>query len=158
MISSTITKTLEHDGVTIVRNAEVKHVSSHSPYDSRPQPYRSPLGENNITLHVSVDGGDSSDFSGFDEVVYAIGRSPAVEDLGLEHLPGVRVDAATNHIQNDEFSNTGARVSLRNVLLPRAALCFNFLSTVLSPELFSSRLLLSLLLYFIRLSCLTLNQ
>ena len=111
MISSTITKSLEHDGVTLVRHAEVKSVSAQCPYNGRPRTYRDPHGQNNITLTVSLNGGKSSSFAGFDEVIYAIGRSPAVEGLGLEHVPGVHVDAMTNHIQNDAFSNTGAQVS-----------------------------------------------
>lgn len=112
MISSTITKSLEHHGVTLVRNADVRQVSSHCPNDSQPRSHRMPQGNNNITLTVSLDGGEVSDFSGFDDVVYAIGRSPAVENLGLEHVPGICMDAVTNHIQNDEFSNTGAPVSV----------------------------------------------
>jgi len=89
-----------------------------------------------------VDG-DRSDFSGFDEVVYAIGRSPAIEDLGLEHVPGVCVDAATNHIQNDAFSNTGAQVSVCNVLC--LCLCVAKGSLISLFSLLPALLLLSML-------------
>jgi glutathione reductase (NADPH) len=49
---------------------------------------------------------DGRDFSGFDGLLWAVGRAPTVAGLGLE-LAGVKVDDA-NYIVTDGFQNTSA--------------------------------------------------
>lgn len=58
-----------------------------------------------LTLSVSVDGEESIKRTGYDTLIYAIGRSPAVSGLGLNEI-GVNQNSS-GHIRVDEYQETG---------------------------------------------------
>ncbi|CEP00678.1 unnamed protein product (mitochondrion) [Plasmodiophora brassicae] len=78
---------LEQNGVTVHRHSIVSRLS------------KEPTGT--IAVHV---GSQSAPLSGFDHVLYAIGRVPNTHALGLDTC-GVQVDAA-GYIRTDEFEKT----------------------------------------------------
>ena len=57
-----------------------------------------------LTLSVCIEGAETQR-SGYDTLIYAIGRSPAVSGLGLEEI-GVKQNTK-GHIIVDEYQETG---------------------------------------------------
>jgi glutathione reductase (NADPH) len=97
MVSDAVAQGLEHAGVELVRHANVESVDEQQ---------QGELHKKSLKVNLAGNTG-AKDFSGFDEVIFAVGRAPAVADIGLEHVPGVDVGPA-GHIVNDPFSNTNA--------------------------------------------------
>lgn len=97
MLSTKITESLEHSGVQLVRNSSLAGVrkAGGSPGD--------------VTIDVHDADGKAHEHTGFDEVVYAIGRAPAVPDLNLAALgEDSPLVADSGHIASDEFQCTRA--------------------------------------------------
>ena len=91
IISTTITNELEKSGVQVHRYSNLARVE------------RSLEGG---LIDVTIESDQVSRIDrGFDEIVYAIGRAPAVNNLGLEHLPGVTLNGQ-GHVTNDQMSFT----------------------------------------------------
>lgn len=112
MISSTVTAELEKSGVTIHRHSNLVQVKREGEQGED--------GGGLISVHTTVDedglsakGTDYVDrvlpinhvHHGFDEIIYAIGRKPAVNNIGLEHLPNIALNE-TGHLINDHQSFT----------------------------------------------------
>jgi glutathione reductase (NADPH) len=98
LISSTITSELEKSGVAIHRRSNlVKVERCGDETSSGHQP-------GSISVHTTVEDVPQVDH-GYDEIVYAIGRKPAVADLGLEHLPELALNES-GHLINDHMSFT----------------------------------------------------
>jgi glutathione reductase (NADPH) len=57
-----------------------------------------------LTLSVSIDGAETRR-TGYDTLIYAIGRTPAVSGLGLDKI-GVKQNSR-GHILVDEYQETG---------------------------------------------------
>lgn len=57
-----------------------------------------------LSLSVTIDGAETTR-TGYDTLIYAIGRSPAVSGLGLDHI-GVKQNSG-GHILVDEYQETG---------------------------------------------------
>lgn len=57
------------------------------------------------TLTLSTDKGD---FGPFDQVLFATGRAPLIDDLGLENVPGLKTNSK-NMIEVNDFQETGAK-------------------------------------------------
>ena len=92
MVSTTITAELEaNDDITVHRGSNLQKVDVDD--------------SGRIQVTVETAGGEQRVDEGFDEIVYAIGRAPAVEDLGLEHLSGVSLNDK-GHVINDLESFT----------------------------------------------------
>ncbi len=88
MLGEALVKIMRDEGIEVATNAW-------------PQAIRhTPTGE------LEIDTRDGRRLGPFDTVVCAIGRVPAVENLGLEHA-GVKLDAY-NFIETDRFQNTTA--------------------------------------------------
>lgn len=56
---------------------------------------------------ITLVGGAGENITGFDTVIWAVGREPNIGGLGLEHT-GVKLDEH-NHIVTDEYQNTNTR-------------------------------------------------
>jgi glutathione reductase (NADPH) len=56
---------------------------------------------------ISLIGGAGENVTGFDTVIWAVGREPSIGSLGLEHT-GVKLDAY-GYIVTDDYQNTDAR-------------------------------------------------
>ncbi len=59
--------------------------------------------DNTLTLKT-----DKGDFGPFDQVLFATGRTPLIEGLGLENVPGLTLNKK-NMIEVDDFQQTGAK-------------------------------------------------
>jgi len=86
MIQGGVHNALLHSGVDLVTNTNIARIDK----------------EKDSSLRLEADGG--AQFKGFDYVLYAIGRGPLQEELGLEHT---RVVQDRRHfIVADEFEET----------------------------------------------------
>ncbi|XP_072034238.1 glutathione reductase, mitochondrial-like isoform X2 [Amphiura filiformis] len=88
MISENVTKTLEESGVNVVKKSTSKTLTK----------------ESDGTMTYETTAGV---FKGFDCVLWAVGRTPNTEGMGLDKT-GVQVDQRGN-IVVDEFQNTSAK-------------------------------------------------
>lgn len=91
MIQEGVTNEYERLGVNLHRRSEVKRVE------------RDPA-TNKLTLtYATADGGETT-ASGFDHLIWAIGRTPAIQGLGLENA-GVEVNDR-GYVVADDYQNT----------------------------------------------------
>ena len=61
--------------------------------------------KNDGTLILKTDKGN---FGPFDQILFATGRTPLIDGLGLEHVPGLTINKK-NMIEVDDFQQTGAK-------------------------------------------------
>nr|ABG02425.1 glutathione reductase [Tigriopus japonicus] len=87
MLSNSVTEELEHSGITMVKNANVKAVKGSKP---------------NLTIETE----EGHVIDGVDCLLWAIGRAPATKDLGLENS-NIKVDKK-GHVIVDDFQNTSS--------------------------------------------------
>jgi glutathione reductase (NADPH) len=88
MLGEAMVKIMRDEGIEVAANAWPQAIA------------HTPTGE------LQIETRDGRKLGPFDTVVCAIGRVPAVENLGLEHA-GVKVDEF-NFIETDTFQNTSA--------------------------------------------------
>ncbi len=93
-IHTTVNAALEKQGCSVQRHTDLVAVSG--------------AGESGIKVTFkNAENGEQTQT--FDEVIYAIGRTPAVAGLGLENLGGVLELTDRGHIRADGLQNTGLK-------------------------------------------------
>lgn len=94
LIHTTVNAALEKQGCSVQRHTDLVAVSG--------------AGESGIKVTFkNAENGEQTQT--FDEVIYAIGRTPAVAGLGLENLGGVLELTDRGHIRADGLQNTGLK-------------------------------------------------
>nr|APH81361.1 glutathione reductase [Tigriopus kingsejongensis] len=88
MLAQAVTDELEHSGIHLVKNSNVKAVRGNQP-------------------NLTVETHEGHVIDGVDCVLWAIGRAPATKNLGLDNS-SIKVDKK-GHIEVDEFQNTSSK-------------------------------------------------
>lgn len=112
-IAEFLNKELVRDGIELVTNSCVPHCQQSSRIcwqpdfcddDDRSITKVEKEADGTLTLSVYIDGAETNR-TGYDKLIYAIGRSPAVSGLGLAEI-GVKQDFS-GHILVNEYQETG---------------------------------------------------
>jgi len=92
IISSNVTEKLSADGINVLKHSHVKEVKKKT--------------NGLVDVIITVDGADDV-ISDVDCLLWAIGRKPATDNLGLDKI-GVEMDAK-GHVIVDQFQNTSLK-------------------------------------------------
>ncbi|XP_001635558.3 glutathione reductase, mitochondrial isoform X2 [Nematostella vectensis] len=91
MLSGMLTEEIKDSGIDLCTNTTTEQVSKDS-------------NTGLLTLHTLKNKTEKVDLSGYDCLLWAMGRNPNTNNLGLEHM-GIEMDKG-GHIIVDEFQNT----------------------------------------------------
>lgn len=95
IIYETLIKHMEHTGIHVHRKTNVTKVESSVPIEQFDHTQPTP-----ITVHT-----DKNDKLDVECLLWAIGRTPETDTLGLEHVPNIKLDKKGD-IEVDEYQNT----------------------------------------------------
>jgi glutathione reductase (NADPH) len=108
LIHKSINAALEKQGVSLRRNTDLLRVAGARGEGSGVGWGR--LLDRRGGVEVTVKSMEEGEYTkSYDEVIYAIGRTPMVSGLGIENLGGGVTVTGKGHIATDELQNTGVQ-------------------------------------------------